>query len=325
MATSLAAGPKERARAVHGAARAPTAGRTTQPAEPGAGVLPVPRPISPRGAIRRSLLVWGWGELATGGRRGFLLVVAEIAAVVTFVFVLAPYSAGSAAGLVFLGGGAFVAVWAAQALHAERRAARGIAPSHDPVGHGAAIELLWLAPIVVAGATAFWTMSGPSASPESVLAAYVDSWRAGDVADASGLFAVVPDRASLAASWARQSARLSNETIRASAQAGPNGGIDPEDPWASLRWAPSTGASPSSTLGLDGRPVVAATIVRHDTVRDSFLGLVPTTSQRLAVVEDLGTVRLRTVDLPGPFAGAPPVVVWRIDELDLLGERVGSR
>jgi hypothetical protein len=43
------------------------------------------------------------------------------------------------------------------------------------------------------------------------------------------------------------------------------------------------------------------------------------------VVEDLGTIRLRTVDLPGPFAGAPPVVVWRIDELDLLGERVGSR
>jgi hypothetical protein len=276
--------------------------------------------------------VWGWGQLALGDRRGILLVLAELASVVAFGFLLAPYGGGSAAALVFLGGAGFLSAWAAQALHAERRAARRLAPFHEPHGHGAAIELLWLAPIVVAGATAFWTLSGPSAAPESVLAAYVDSWRAGDVAEASGLFAVVPDRAVLAATWARQSARLSNETIRAAAQAGPSGGIDPQDPWASLRWAPSTGAPPSATTAgrdapseLDGRPVVAATIVRHDTVRDSFLGLVPTTSQQLAVVEDLGTIRLRTVELPGPFSGAPPIVAWRIDAVDMLGEQIGNR
>jgi hypothetical protein len=35
-------------------------------------------------------------------------------------------------------------------------------------------------------------------------------------------------------------------------------------------------------------------------------------------------VRMRTVETPGPVPGAPPIVVWRIDGLTLLGESLGG-
>jgi hypothetical protein len=64
-------------------------------------------------------------------------------------------------------------------------------------------------------------------------------------------------------------------------------------------------------------------IVRQQVIRDTFFGLVPTRTVRIVPVTGLGAIRLRTVDLPGPFPGAPPVVEWRIEAIDLLGERVG--
>lgn len=322
---------------------------------PTPGDLPPPRLVSPRGALRRSLLVWGWGQLATGDRRGVLLAILEVGLVAALARVVAPYAKGTASGLVFLAGAAFLALWAGQAIHAERRAARRWAPyaTHPPSG---AVDLLWLAPILVGAATAFWSFSGPATAPDSLLAAYLDAWRTGRTADAARLFAANADPSALGAVWERQGARLDNAAIRAAAAAGPDGGIDPAQPWDAVRWEPpgtvggasgagGTGVTSASSAGPSGaassagpgspapssesptdplgRPVVAATIVRRETVRDTFFGLVPTTTERLVPVADLGTVRLRTVELPGPFDGAPPVVEWRIDEVDLLGERIG--
>ncbi|HEY3523431.1 MAG TPA: hypothetical protein VGK63_06980, partial [Candidatus Limnocylindrales bacterium] len=155
---------------------------------PEAAVSPVPLPaptlVGPRGAIRRSLLIWGWGQLATGDRRGWLLAPLEAAALAAIWFIALPYASGTAAGIVFVAIAAFVALWAAQALHAERRARRRLAPFVAPgsVPHGAAVELLWLAPIVVAGGTAFWAMAGAGGSPDDVVAEYVATWRADQAA-----------------------------------------------------------------------------------------------------------------------------------------------
>lgn len=287
------------------------------------GDLPPPRVGSARGAIRRSLVAWGWGQLATGDRRGWLLLALEVVAVVGFALVAIPYARGTSSGLVFIAGAAFVGVWAAQALHAERRARRRLEPFAAGAPAGAAVELLWLAPIVVAGATAFWSLTGPATSPDDLLADYVDLWRTGRAADASVLFAVPPDPVGLEAAWQRQSARLTNETIRAAAQAGAAGGIDPTDPWASVRWNEPDQTSTSTAgqgVNVAGRFTAGATVVRRETARDSFLGLVPTTSERLVPIDDLGTIGLRTVELPGPLPGTPPVVAWRIDAVQLLGE-----
>lgn len=291
------------------------------------GGLTAPRLVSPRGAIRRSVVVWGWGQIATGDRRGWLLVALEVLAAAGYALIAMPYARGTSSGLVFVAAAAFVAVWAAQALHAERRARHRLAPfaARDP--GVAAVELLWLAPIVVAGATAFWSLAGPATSPDNLLAEYVDLWRAGRSSQAAALFAVPPDPAGLAAAWQRQSARLTNESIRAAAQAGPKGGIEPADPWASVRWEAPGQAVPSPTAEVasaDGQFLAEADVVRRETVRDSFLGLVPTTSDRLVPVDRLGTVRLRTVELPGPLPGAPPVVAWRIDAVQLLGESLAG-
>jgi hypothetical protein len=256
-----------------------------------------------------------------------VLLACESVALLGYALVAIPYARGTSSGLVFIAGAAFVAVWAGQALHAERRARRRLAPFAVAGSAGAAVELLWLAPIVVAGATAFWSLAGPATSPDDLLADYVDLWRTGRSAEASALFAVPPDPAGLDAAWQRQSARLTNEAIRAAAQAGATGGIDATDPWASVRWnaaerTPTSAVAEPANGG--GRFAAEATVVRRETARDSFLGLVPTTTERLVPVDDLGTIRLRTVELPGPLPGAPPVVAWRIEAVQLLGESLAG-
>ncbi|HEU4671954.1 MAG TPA: hypothetical protein VFS32_03565 [Candidatus Limnocylindrales bacterium] len=261
----------------------------------------------------------------------------EVGALAGIVLLALPYASGTESGLVFVSLAAFVAAWAAQAIHAERRARRRLAPYLPPGAPpaGAAAELLWLAPVVVAGATAFWALAGPAASPDDVLADYVGRWRAGQATEAAALFAAPPDPGSLRAAWDRQAPRLANAAIAAAAQAGPDGGIDPARPWESVRWEdadtvatalgePPAGAPDNGSDAGVGRSVVAGVVVRQQSDRDTFLGLVPTRVVRLVPVTGIGTVTLRTVALPGPLDGAPPIVVWRIAAIDLLEERIGG-
>jgi hypothetical protein len=242
-----------------------------------------------------------------------------------------PYAAGTASGAVFVAGAVVVALWAAQALLAERVARRRRAP-YVPAGErGAAVELLWLAPLVVVAATAFWALAGAGGSPDDVVAEYVARWRAGDAAAATPLFAVPPAADAVRMAWDRQAARLANAAIAAAAEAGPDGGIDPSQPWSAVRWenANDLRSAPDvlpSAVPVDapGRVSIGAVIVRAQADRDTFLGLVPTRVVRRVPVTGIGTVTLRTVQLAGPVDGAPPIVVWRIASVDLLGERLGG-
>ena len=72
-----------------------------------------PTPADPPGipaeqALRRSLLVWGWGHLSAGERRGWLGPPAQLLAVALLVACL-PLAGGVAAPLVFLLGAAVAA------------------------------------------------------------------------------------------------------------------------------------------------------------------------------------------------------------------------
>jgi hypothetical protein len=275
--------------------------------------------------------VWGWGDVASGDRRGWGLLAVEAIAFVGFWLLVMPYAHGTSSGGVFVLGALLMVAWAAQALHADRTASRRALVFTGATQPSAAVELLWLAPLVVAGATAFWALAGPATSADSLLADYVDAWRSGRAAEAARFFVVPPDPDALAAAWRRQSARLTNEAIRASVSSGGGSGIDPAEPWSAVRWdvpessAASSSASSASAPGAEpARSVIDAVLVARQTVRDSFFGLVPTTSQRLVPVASLGTVRLRTVQLPGSLPGAPPVVIWRIAEVQFLGDSLGG-
>jgi hypothetical protein len=275
--------------------------------------VPAPRLPTARGALRRSLLIWGWGQLVTGDRRGWLLLPLEPLAVVAVGVLGASFAAGEAVGWVFLAGFAVLALWAGQAIHAYRRAVSRRIPFGLSGGDGGAIELLWLAPVAIVAATGFWSIAGQSASPESTLARYVSDWAAGRSSDAAMLFASASDAEAIAGAWGREQPRLRNALVVAVAAAGSNSGIDPASPFDAVRWEADPPAGDRSV-------VVHARIVRRDTIRDSFLGLVPTTIQRLVPIAELGTVTLAPVSTAGPIAGSPTVSTWRIRAVNMLGE-----
>src|SRR5207253_1292589 len=154
--------------------------------------IPAPRLPTARGALRRSLLIWGWGQLATGDWRGWLLLPLEPLCVAALAVLGVWFAPGEAVGWVFLAG------------------------------------------FVVLGA------------------------------------------------WGREEPRLRNALVVAVAAAGSNSGLDPARPFDAVRWEAD---QPSA----DRNVVVHARIVRRYTARDSFLGLVPTTIQRLVPIADLGT------------------------------------
>ncbi len=305
--------------------------------------------VTPRGALRRSLVLWGWGQLATGDRRGIVLVALELLGLGAFAVAVPALLDGTLSVLLFLAGAAFVAAWGAIALHAYKRAvarrapfvapiagllaspvdtlvaanaasttaeARGhlpAAPGDAPAGDGGAIELLWLAPVLIVTASAFWTLGGSLGSPESTLATYVRDWRDGYGAQAASLFVGGSLPGDLAGAWSRQRARLHNQLVPIAATSGTDSGIDPSQPLDSLRFI----FDEARADAVDTRTVHVQT-VRRETVRDTFFGLVPTTSQRVVTIADVGTISLALVHVAGVPGGT-----WRIASVDLLDEHLG--
>jgi hypothetical protein len=292
-------------------------------------LLPPPRLVTARGALRRSLLIWGWGQLATGDRRGWLLAGLEAVSLIALVLVGWPAASGSSSDVVFLAGGLFVAAWAAVAIHAYRRAARRRAIFDLVAADGGAVDLLWLSPILIVASTLFWIVGGSGSSADSTTSRYAAAWRHDQAASAGTLFAMPPTVASVHAAWARQDVRLHDELARLSASLGPDAGIDPNAPFDSLRFEPVSDNAPQGSAGdsvtaADTAVTISVQVVRLETVQDRFLGLFPTSAVRIVPVEELGTIRLRPVPLPGAYGGAPTTIGWRIEALNLLGEQLGE-
>ena len=275
--------------------------------------LPAPRLVSPRGALRRSLAVWGWGQVAAGDRRGWLGPPLQVATVAALV-VLGPAAApGTNAPFVFAGTALACAAWAAIAVHAHRVAARRRSALGIEPGQTGALELLFLAPVVVAFSTFFWLAAGRLADPGTVLVDYTEDWQAGRIDLAAARFVVQPSTADLSDEWARQLAGLRNALVRLAAVAGPAAGIDPERPLDSIRWTARPDGSDADGL------VVDIEVVREESVRGQLFGLLPSTTQRLVTLERLGTAELRLVPLSSPLDGS----AWRIVRVEIEGVVVG--
>ena len=266
------------------------------------------------------------------------LAVLEVLCLAAFAWFVPPLIDGGYIAAIFLAGVAFVVAWAATALHAYRRAIRLGRPFDVSGPDGGAADLLWLAPAAIVGMALLWAVGGTLARPESTLARYVHDWQAGDSADAARLFASPPVAAGLAATWESQLARLRNELVRLGAVGGGDEGFDPTRPFERVRFVDAEAASPAGSAdaapgsadastgtatSADAVRRIAVQVARRDTVHDSFLGLFPTTSERLVTVSDLGWVELRATTRPADRAGVPDSPVWLVSGMDLLGARLG--
>jgi hypothetical protein len=268
--------------------------------------------------------VWGWGQLATGDRRGWLLVPLQPLAIAVVFVAGPPLVPGAGVTLVYLAGVALLLAWTAVAIHAYRRAVRRRVLVELPGSDGSALALLLFAPLAIAASTALWALGGVAADPATVVDRYVADWRVGRVGAAIARFEERPGtRALVREIWDAQLTALHNELIRLVPRAGPEGGIDPDRPFDTVRWVDG-GPTPG------GGHLVRLEVARRETVRGLVLGLLPVSSQRLVPLEQLGSVELVRVpiDLPPETAGVVPsgpwAETWRIRSVEVLGVTLGE-
>ncbi len=266
--------------------------------------------MSGPGALRRSLIVWGWGQVAAGDRRGLLLPAAQ-GAVIAALVVLAPHAVGVAAPAVYLAGALVLTAWALVAVHAWRRAARRRAALAAGPGGGAA-ALLWLAPVAVVLSTGFWIAAGAGADPGLTLDGYLADWRAGRPEAAVDRLATPLAPIAVREAWGRQEAALRNAVVRILAEA-PTAEADPDRLLDGLRW---TDLGPT----VSGGRSFAVEIARQETIREKVFGLLPATARRLVTVERLGVAELRRQPVGSGIPLLGPVLAWRLVELDIAGE-----
>ncbi len=258
-------------------------------------------------------MLWGWGQVVAGDRRGWLGPPAQLAALAALGWGTPALVAGTNGELAFVAGAAVLAAWALIAVHAHRQAARRRAALDLPPGDTGAADLLWFGPLVIALSSSFWIAAGDAGDPGVLLDLYVAEWRAGRAADAAPRFATPPDPGALAEAWDRQGAALHNELVAIAAAAGPDSGINPDRPFDAVRWV-DAGATAS------GGRLVAIDVARVETVDGQLFGILPTTSQRLVTLNRLGRIELRLVDRPGSGGGP----AWRIAGVEIGGITVAG-
>lgn len=280
--------------------------------------LPPPRLVTAGGALRRSLLVWGWGQVAAGDRRGWLLPPLQAVGFAAMVAIAPSLADGVGASLAFALGAGLVLAWGAVAVHAYRRAARRRARLDLPAVDRGAMPLLWLAPVAMIASTGFWAVAAGAAEPAAVVAAYVGDWRDGRAAAASARFVDPPTSDDVRAAWLAQRTELRNALVRIEPKAGPDGGVNPDVPLDTIRWVDGGETAAGSRL-------IYAEVTRRETVRGLVLGLLPVSSQRLVPLERLGVAELRRVPAgEGPLPGGPWSEQWRLVRVELEGVVVGA-
>jgi hypothetical protein len=263
----------------------------------------------PSGAsvLRRSLVVWGLGHLAIGDRRGWLMLLAQPLAIAGLLVFAALLIEGTRWMVVFPALLFLLVAWLGQALGAYRQAvARGSEP-------GGELQVVGFLPLPVVAVTVFWLVGGSLGAPATTLGRYVSAWENNDPAAAAGLFATPMSPADIEAMWVDQTAYLEQQVTAAFIEYGPLSGIDPDEPFNSLRFteAPSTSGDTAT---------VAVELVRRQRVESLLLGFIPTATQETVVVEQLGTIDLAALPdtppawLAGVKTGAS---VWLIDTIAL--------
>jgi hypothetical protein len=259
--------------------------------------------------VALALLGWGLGHVATGDRRGWLLLAAEGAAIAMLIAVGLPRLEGDAVNGLFLALVLFFAMWAAQAIDAHGRAVRAGA------GREGAIWLLALLPVAVAFFSVFWMLGGASASASATTERFVDAWRGGRPAIAAALLVEDVGPGALAVRWVEADAVIKARLASLSATLGPGSGLDLEHPFTNLEFRVSAVAPTGDRAAAHARIAV----VRHVSVRSTFLGLFPTAVQQTEVLDEIGTIELVSVPLEPAFGFTdwPATRIWRVVALRL--------
>lgn len=253
------------------------------------------------------MVVWGLGQLAIGDRRGWFLLLAQPLAIAGLFVLAAVLIEGTRWMVVFPALLLLLAAWFGQALSAYRRAVvLGARP-------GGELQVVGFLPLVVVAVSIFWLIGGSLGAPATTLGRYVSAWENDRSDQAAQLFAEPVSTADIDAMWAAQTAYLEERVTAAAVEYGPLSGIDPDQPFNSLRFTeqPTTAADVST---------MAVEIVRRQRVETLLLGFIPTATQETVVVEQMGTINLRALPDPPPtwLAGLNSGArVWLIETVDL--------
>jgi hypothetical protein len=286
----------------------PSASLATELSAHGDTIAPSGRaPVSAASVLRRALLVWGWGHIHLGDRRGWSLAILQPIAIVALFFVAIQLIDGTRWLVVFPPLAALIVVWLAQALHAYTRAVELGSP------RGGEFQAALFLPAAVVVLTVFWLLGGRHGSPAATLESYVIAWMTDRPEIATTLYESPPTYDELDESWRSQFSYLSNRVATLATQYGPQSGLDPTSPFDNLRFTDPVAQS-------TGHQVVAVEIVRRQRVENMVLGIVPTATQETVVVERAGTITLSLVPEPAmswlPF-GRLDSVAWRIQGVQI--------
>lgn len=241
--------------------------------------------------LRRSLLVWGWGHIALGDIRGWLLVPLQPLAIAGVGFAAWQLIDGTRWLAVFLPLVVLLAFWIGQAVHAHGRAlALGAAP-------GGELQLAWFLPVLLAVVSAFWLVAGRHGSPTAPVEAFMAAWEANRPDLAVGLFSDDrPPEAVLEAIWDDWRIALAAAVEQGRATYGPASGLDPSHPFRSLRVTQT-------------RPTAfTVELVRSESYQTTLFGFIPTAGQRTVVVAPVLWIEVTE----NPVKGLLPSSVWRI-------------
>jgi hypothetical protein len=237
--------------------------------------------------LRRGLVLWGLGHISIGDRRGWLLLLLQPIAIAVLLVAAVQLIDGTRWLVIFPPLAALLVAWVAQAVHAYRRAVElGAQP-------GGQIQAAVFLPFAVLVVTLFWLVGGRHSSPTATVEGYVIAWVSGRSQLAASMYVTPPSTADLEATWAVQSAYLTERVTVLAAEYGPSSGLDPSQPLDNLRF------SDPIPLGA-GLATVTADIVRSQRVETMLLGIIPTASQETVVVEPAGAITVALVDQPPP-------------------------
>jgi hypothetical protein len=134
-------------------------------------------PATPGSVLRRSLLIWGLGDLASGGRQvGLSLMFGEVAALAALAYLVIGLAQTTWYLVPFLGGVAFLLAWAAQAVGAYHRAQRRQGATGPTQPRSPAATVAWLSLPLLLWGTGFWVVGASGASPAAVLDRFEGRW-----------------------------------------------------------------------------------------------------------------------------------------------------
>ncbi len=246
------------------------------------------------------MLVWGWGHITLGDRRGWILVLLQPLAILGWLFAAWQLIDGARWLAAFVPLVLLLVLWIGQAVHAYRRAlARGAAP-------GGELQLALFLPLALAVFTAFWLLGGRHGSAAATVEAYMEAWVANRPDLALNLYTnTPPDLKAISDLWLFERNTLVGTLTSGQASYGKDSGLDPTRPFSSLR---VTQTDPNRFL---------VEIVRSERFETTLLGIIPTAGLRTVVVGPV--MQIVVAEVPGPQQ-ILQTSSWRI--LDVSGQQI---